>query len=136
MTAAQWAAGEFGSVPRSLVAGLNATSDDAQLSVSWVVVAPALTDREADLLARSVFAADGEAARPVATGVDSDVDAGSRIGSVAYRFVDGEFVVIWAWSDDGGVVTLTSGRGVSTTDEQVAELERASRALLAGEPSR
>lgn len=118
----------LGDQPRDQAQGLTATSTDAQVSVSWTVLTPALTDTEAVAIAGSVEGGNGvEQGRPLATGADQT----GPIRSVAYRFDGGSFIRIWAWSTDGGVATVTSGAGATTTDEQVAALEQAARDLLA-----
>jgi hypothetical protein len=54
------------------------------------------------------------------------------VRSAAYRFAaEGSLVRILAWSTDGGFVSLTSGRGATTTDAQVTAWAAAARSLLA-----
>jgi hypothetical protein len=101
--AARQAAGSLGSRPRQQAAGLTAVSDDETTSVSWTVVTPALEDEEVRAIAGTIQGGKGtEQGAPVLTGASQ----GPAVRSVAYRFDRGTFLVIWAWSEDGGVATV------------------------------
>ena len=117
----------LGDQPRQQAQGLTATTSNRQVSVSWSVLTPALSDAEARAIAGSASGRAGvEHGAPVITGADQT----GSVRSVAYRFDGGSLIRIWAWSTDGGVATVTSGAGATTTDEQIAALEQAARTIL------
>jgi hypothetical protein len=120
------AAGEFGDVPREQSAGVIGETADKTMSVTWVVLTPALTPQEGERRAREAFGPPGtEALTKVRTGAPQ-----RPIRSVVYRVGDGSFVAISAWSQDGGFVSLTNGRGATITDTSLADLEDRTRRLL------
>jgi hypothetical protein len=126
--AADHPAGELGTRARHQAAGVEAANGDASTSVTWAVVEPALDDTEGRAAAGTAQSGSGaERGVPVPTGTDQT----GEIRSAAYRFGGGALIRIWAWSADGGVVTVTTGRGAAATDAQVAALENAARSLLA-----
>jgi hypothetical protein len=122
-------AGPIGELPRTHGAGLLAQSADATFSLSWVVLTPAMT--EAGVIALAGSTGEGvtlEQGVPVAGATQQE----GAVRSAAYRFAaEGSLVRILAWSTDGGFVSLTSGRGATTTDAQVTAWAAAARSLLA-----
>lgn len=118
---------ELGDRPRRGGEGVVGETPDRTTSVSWSVVTPALTETEVVAMAGSIGGSRGvEQGVPV----PSTADQTAALRSVAYRYGDGSFVAIWAWSSDGGVVTLTSGIGATTTDDEIRAWESAARSLL------
>lgn len=126
----QTPAGEFvlGDLPRQQGEGVRGETSDKTTSVLWTVLSPPLTEAEVVDMAGSVSGSSGD--EPGAP-VSSTADQSGALRSVAYRFGDGSFLAIWAWAADGGVVTLTSGAGATTTDNEVLAWESAVRSLLA-----
>jgi hypothetical protein len=108
-------------------AGVTGESADKTVSVTWVVLTPALTAQEADRIARDAAGPRGPAAvSPVVTGAAQD----GAVGSLVYRLDDGSFVRIFAWSENGGLAYLTTGAGATTSDARLAELEATVRLLI------
>lgn len=124
---ASLAAGQFGDQDRGQSAGVTGESVDKTVSVTWVVLTPALTAQEADRIARDAAGPRGGAAvSPVVTGAAQD----GAVRSLVYRLDDGSFVRIFAWSDNGGLAYLTTGAGATTSDARLAELEATVRLLI------
>lgn len=117
----------LGDRPRQQAEGVLGETADRTVSVSWTVLTPALTEADVLALAGTTTGSRGtEQGQPVA----STADQNGAVRSVAHRFGDGSFLTIWAWSTDGGVMTLTCGRGATTTNDQVRAWESAMRDLL------
>lgn len=116
----------IGDRPREQLAGVTGQTADSTTSVSWAVVSPALSDAEALAIAGSI---EGSAGREQGVPVGL-VDHEGPVKTVSYRFGEGTFVAVWAWSTDGGVVTFTSGDGASVTDAQIRGWQRAAQDLL------
>lgn len=116
----------LGNRPRQQGPGLTAQTSDGSTVVAWSVVSPALTDAEAKAVAGTVEGSGSDQG----VLVDDPNGQPGAIKSVAYRFDNGSFIRIWAWSTDGGVATITSGMGASTTDQQVADWQRVAESLL------
>lgn len=116
----------IGDQPRKQLAGFTGETADRTTSVSWAVLSPALTDTEVIAVAGSVEGSKGlELGTPVGRS-----DHAGPVKAVAYRFDRGTMIRIWAWSSDGGVVTITSGNGATVTDVQVTAWQRAAQDLL------
>jgi hypothetical protein len=116
----------IGDRPHELRRGVIGQTADSTTSVSWAVLRPALTNAEAIAVASSVEGSDG-LEQGQAVGVPA---RSGPVRAVAYRFGDGSFIRIWAWSEDGGVVTITSGAGATTPDRQVQSWQQAAQELL------
>lgn len=129
-TVEQTPGGEFvlGDLPRQQDHGVRGETSDKTTSVLWTVITPPLSEAEVVDMAGSVS---GSSGAERGTPVSSTADQSGAVRSVSYRFGDGSFLAIWAWAADGGVVTLTSGAGATTTDDEVRAWESAVRSLLA-----
>jgi hypothetical protein len=117
----------FGGRPRTHGPGLQAETLDRTFSLSWVVLAPALTDAEGLALVGTMGEGESlEQGVPVALATEHV----GAVRSAAFRYDDGSFLRLLAWSTDGGFVSLTSGRGATTTDAQVGAWAASARSLL------
>ena len=118
---------DFAGRSRRTSEGVSGETADKTTSVSWVVITPALNEVEVLSMASTVVGNKGvEQGRPV----PSDADQSGPVRSVAFRFGDGSFLGVRAWSADGGYVSLTSGDGAATPDDQIRAWEAAMRGLL------
>lgn len=112
---------------RQQAEGVQGETADKTTSVTWTVVTPALSDLEVLSMASTV---EGNKGVEQGKRVPSDADQSGPVKSVAFRFGDGSFLGVRAWSSDGGYLALTSGNGAAVTDNQIRAWEAAMRGLL------
>lgn len=110
---------------RRQLSGISTTSTDSRLSLSWSVLAPALSAAEAEALARE--GSGTLIAVPEAQAVSGDIRSLGYVTDDAFPLAR-----VVAWSGDGGLVLVTAGLDPreATVSARTAALAAAARALL------